>query len=219
MTDKLRVVENSNDKAASGKERILLCAMSLFAEKGFDSVTVRDIAAEADVSVGLINHHFGSKAGLREVVDEYFIERFENFYGDDDQHVEDLPADELISTVDNWVSNISDDWPIMTRYFRRALLEETEWGEKLFRRYFDIVRSSIDRLDAQGRIRPEVDRLWLPFLFIYLETGTMLMDPYIEKVLGRSGFEPELWKRRYHAYSQMIASGVMTRAKEDDRNE
>ena len=47
----------------------------------------------------------------------------------------------------------------------------------------------------------------------------MLMDPYIEKVLGRSGFEPDLWKRRYHAYSLMIAQGVMTRPREDDKDE
>ncbi len=218
MTDKLKVIEGGS-KAAPGKERILMTAMELFAERGYDAVTVRDITAAADVSPALINHHFGSKAGLRDAVDEFFIERFEAFYGDDQDHVEDLEPKEFMSTVESWVSNISDDWPVITRYFRRALLEETEWGEKLFRRYFGIVRGSIDRLDAQGLIRPDVDRLWLPFLFIYLETGTMLMDPYIEKVLGRSGFEPDLWKRRYHAYSRMIAQGVMTQPREDDKDE
>jgi len=93
---------------------------------------------------------------------------------------------------------------------RRALLEETPWGAKLFKRYFDIVRASIDRMDAQGRIRPDVDRLWLPFLFMFLETGTLLMDPYIKQILGQSGFEPDLWRRRYRAYGDMIARGVYT---------
>lgn len=205
MSDpKLTVIES-----LSGKERLLLSAMKLFGESGFDGVSVRDIANDANVSIGLIKHHFGSKEGLRQAVDEYFIKKFESFYGEGDEHVEDLPGKEVLSTVDSWVANITNDWPLFTRYFRRALLEETEWGAELFRRYYDIVRGSIDRLDAQGKIRPEVDHLWLPFLFIFLETGTLLMDPYIEKVLGRSGYDPDLWKRRYRAYSDMIARGVM----------
>ncbi len=205
MTDpKLTVVEN-----LSGKDRLLRSAMKLFGESGFDGVSVRDIAADADVSVGLIKHHYGSKEGLRQAVDEYFIHKFESFYGDDEQHVEDLPGSEALSTVDNWVASVADEWPVFSRYFRRALLEETSWGAALFRRYFELVRGSIDRMDAQGRIRPEVDRLWLPFLFIFLETGTVLMDPYIEKVLGRSGYDPDLWRRRYRAYSDMIARGIM----------
>jgi AcrR family transcriptional regulator len=192
----------------SGKDRILLCAMELFAEKGFDGVTTRDIATKAEVSVGLINHHYGSKEGLRQAVDAYFLEQFERFYGGDGARVEDKAPKEMVRSVDQWIAGIADEWPVFCRYFRRALLEETEWGSALFKRYFEIVRSSIDRLDAQGRIRPDVDRLWLPFLFIFLETGTLLMDPYIKQILGRSGFEEDLWRRRYRAYGDMIARGV-----------
>lgn len=202
---KLELVE-----AASGKQRILLIAMELFAERGFDGVTVRDIAAKADVSVGLINHHYGSKEGLRQAVDEHFIRQFERFYGEGSTRVEDRQGRDFIRSVDEWVSEIAEEWPVFSSYFRRALLEENEWGAALFERYFDIVRSSLDRIDAQGRIRPEVDRLWLPFLFIFLETGTLLMDPYIRRILGRSGFEPDLWRRRYRAYSDLIARGIYT---------
>ena len=57
--------------SSKGKHRLIRVAMQMFADKGFDGITVRDIAAAADVSVGLINHHFGSKDGLREAVDQY----------------------------------------------------------------------------------------------------------------------------------------------------
>lgn len=200
----------------SGKDRILLCAMELFAQRGFDGVTTRDIAAKADVSVGLINHHYGSKEGLRQAVDEYFIAQFERFYEGDDGHVEDQPPREMIRSVDRWVASIGGEWPVFCRYFRRALLEETPWGGALFKRYFELVRGSIDRLDAQGRIRPDVDRLWLPFLFMFLETGTLLMDPYIKQMLGRSGFEEDLWRRRYRAYGDMIARGIYTNAPKEE---
>ena len=208
---KLELVE-----AHSGKDRILTCAMALFGERGFDGVSTRDIAAQAEVSVGLINHHFGSKEGLRLAVDEYFIAQFERFYEGEAGHVEDQAPGDVVRSIDQWVTSIAGEWPMFCRYFRRALLEETTWGAALFKRYFDLVRGSIDRLDAQGKIRPDVDRLWLPFLFMFLETGTLLMDPYIKQVLGRSGFEPDLWRRRYRAYGDLISQGIFQRGSEKE---
>lgn len=53
------------------RERLLEAAKALFAEHGFDGVTVRDICLAANASLALVNYHFGDKAGLYgEVVDE-----------------------------------------------------------------------------------------------------------------------------------------------------
>src|SRR6187200_2645379 len=46
------------------KDKILLAARELFEEKGYDSTSVREIAAKAGVNVALINYHFGSKETL-----------------------------------------------------------------------------------------------------------------------------------------------------------
>ena len=46
--------------------KIADAAWQLFAEKGFEKVTIQDIAASAEVSVGLVYYHFGSKDGLME---------------------------------------------------------------------------------------------------------------------------------------------------------
>jgi AcrR family transcriptional regulator len=52
------------------RDKILTAARELFEEKGFDSTTVREIAAKADVNPALINYHFGSKDGLLEALIE-----------------------------------------------------------------------------------------------------------------------------------------------------
>lgn len=193
---------------SNGKERILDEAMRLFAESGFDSVTVRDIAAAAEVSVGLINHHFGSKEGLREAVDRKFIEQFEEVLNTPPNAVPNMRMDDVYSWVDDWIARHQENWPITAKYFRRALLEESEWGASIFEQFFKIARASVDRMDAAGGLRKDVDRLWLPFLMVYLEIGTLLLDPYISKILGKSGFDPELWKRRHRAYTSLIHRGV-----------
>lgn len=48
--------------------RILDAAESLFADRGFRAVTMRDIAAAAGVELSLTTHHFGSKQTLSERV-------------------------------------------------------------------------------------------------------------------------------------------------------
>ncbi|GAA5128964.1 TetR/AcrR family transcriptional regulator [Haloechinothrix salitolerans] len=46
------------------REQILDCAIRLFGERPYAEVSTTDIAREAGVARGLINHYFGSKRGL-----------------------------------------------------------------------------------------------------------------------------------------------------------
>lgn len=46
------------------EERIFLAAERLFADRGFDGVSVRDIVHEAGVNLAAVSYHFGSKSAL-----------------------------------------------------------------------------------------------------------------------------------------------------------
>lgn len=46
------------------KEHIMNVAVALFAEKGFEGTSIRDLAHEADVNIAMINYYFGSKEKL-----------------------------------------------------------------------------------------------------------------------------------------------------------
>jgi TetR/AcrR family transcriptional regulator, regulator of cefoperazone and chloramphenicol sensitivity len=46
------------------REKILLTALELFAEQGFERATVRQIARKAEVNISAIAYYFGDKAGL-----------------------------------------------------------------------------------------------------------------------------------------------------------
>ena len=53
-----------NDK----QRQIMEKALEVFAEKGFDSASVRDIAQRAEVNVAMISYYFGSKEKLLEAI-------------------------------------------------------------------------------------------------------------------------------------------------------
>lgn len=51
------------------RQRLLKAAARLFAERGFNHVSVRDICKEAGANVASVNYHFGDKMGLyRELI-------------------------------------------------------------------------------------------------------------------------------------------------------
>jgi len=52
------------------KTHIINVAVELFAEKGFEGTSIRDIATKANVNVAMINYYFGSKEKLFECMVE-----------------------------------------------------------------------------------------------------------------------------------------------------
>lgn len=46
------------------KEHIMEVAVALFAEKGYEGTSIRDLACQADVNIAMINYYFGSKEKL-----------------------------------------------------------------------------------------------------------------------------------------------------------
>jgi AcrR family transcriptional regulator len=50
------------------KEHIINNAVELFAEKGFEGTSIRDLAARAEVNVAMVNYYFGSKEKLFEAM-------------------------------------------------------------------------------------------------------------------------------------------------------
>lgn len=53
---------------ASTRDRILDTAEICFAQRGFDGASLREITSLADVNLGAVNYHFGSKSALFEEV-------------------------------------------------------------------------------------------------------------------------------------------------------
>lgn len=201
----------SGRSAQKGRQRLIDTAMELFAERGFDGVTVRDIAREADVSIGLINHHFDSKEGLREAVDAHFIERTSKAVARASRELADADLSKVEEYQRDWIRQYSDEWPRTAAYLRRAITEGSEWGENLFREYYQAISETITRSDAEGKVTDEADRMWLPLLYLFLLIGPLVLDPYIKSMLGRSTYEPEMWGRFQKSMRHLFWYGAAPR--------
>lgn len=69
------LAEQRTEQKQATQARILDSALTLFSERGFDSASVRDIAARAGVTHAMIRLHFGSKAQLWQAAVHHLFNR------------------------------------------------------------------------------------------------------------------------------------------------
>ncbi len=74
MTEQMTAKNTGQRDSARTRENILKAAQVLFARKGYTTVGVREVAAEAGVNATLIRRYFGSKEGLFRAAVEEFLQ-------------------------------------------------------------------------------------------------------------------------------------------------
>lgn len=109
-----------NYKTENSKEKILKAAVKLFAQKGFDGVSIREICKEADINVCMVSYYFGGKKELYQGIIDNLIERQINFaktFVDIDKDISELSYQEkaellLLMTdkfIDFFYANFTSD--------------------------------------------------------------------------------------------------------------
>ena len=64
------------------KQRIMDAAISLFAQKGYAGVGVREIASKADVNIAMISYYFEGKLGILKAIIEEFFSHYSEILSD-----------------------------------------------------------------------------------------------------------------------------------------
>jgi AcrR family transcriptional regulator len=103
----------------TAKARIRNAALDLYAQSGEDRVSLRAVAAEAGVTLGLLQHHFKTKAGLRDAVDRLVVDYFAQAIADVPPH---RSAGEFATARDDAVRRMLADNPPVVNYIRRSVL-------------------------------------------------------------------------------------------------
>ncbi|MFL9484698.1 TetR/AcrR family transcriptional regulator [Chitinophagaceae bacterium LWZ2-11] len=88
------------------KEHIVNVAIELFADRGFEGTSIRDLAAAAGVNIAMVNYYFGSKEKLFEAMVEYkssFIrEKLEAIVNDEGKS----EIEKVDAMIDNYVDRL-----------------------------------------------------------------------------------------------------------------
>ncbi len=155
-------------KSEIRRQQILDSAIEVFAEKGFHSSRVSDIASRAGVAYGLVYHYFDNK---EEILRTIFLERWaiilqiiENNVNESDRRAEDRLRGILVFLIDIYKKNAS-----MVDVIILELLHSPEFMQEEVLRGFQRAVLGIAELVRQGKaageIRDSADANMLAVLF------------------------------------------------------
>jgi TetR/AcrR family transcriptional regulator, regulator of cefoperazone and chloramphenicol sensitivity len=166
----------SSPSDLTARARIREAAIILFADKGIERASIRDIAQAADVSSGLLRHHFGSKEGLRDACDEYVLGR--------------LTAMGSRFTQLQMFDRMSPEALLWQRYMIRSLMDGSPAGAALFDRILEYGEEWLATADFKVRD----PRAFIAVISV-MKMSMFTMRDQLSRVLGVDTGELEGWTR------------------------
>ena len=114
--------KRTRDRAAK-KQALIRAALGLFASKGYEVTTTREIAASAGCAEGLIHRYFKGKAGLLAAMIEHRVSK-EALESSDKLAASPQPrADEFLQLVDREVERMWESRDFLRVFIPRAIVD------------------------------------------------------------------------------------------------
>jgi AcrR family transcriptional regulator len=169
----------------TAKALIRNTALRLFAERGPDAVTVRQVAAAASVSPALVMHHFQSKAGLRAAVDDHVTRAVDAMFDAlaGDRLGEVLTGGYSTSLAAAFLASFPPGSPLPA-YLRRLLLTHDPTGDRVFARWYAESERVLAGLEAEGIARPSINRRIRAAFLLVNDLAALLLARQVGQVCG-----------------------------------
>jgi AcrR family transcriptional regulator len=163
----------------TARARIRDTAIRLFAERGSDGTTIRDITLAAGVSPGLLRHHFGSKEELREVCDAYVLDRLVKIK-------EELVVEGRMASP-GFLPSVHPTILQFYKYVTRALLDGSPRAAAMFDDMVTLTEQWI------GKNAPEVtaDHRAFAAVLVGMQSGMLAMHEHVSRALGADVFSTD----------------------------
>jgi TetR/AcrR family transcriptional regulator, regulator of cefoperazone and chloramphenicol sensitivity len=156
----------------TARARIRDAALALFAERGIDAATIRDIARAAGVSAGLVRHHFGSKEALRDACDSYALDRL--------MRIKEEAVVEGQMTNPAFLPAAHPTILLLYRYFARSLVDGSPAAAALFDHMVDLAEEWLARHHPGQFADPRA----YSAVLVAMQTGMLAMHEHLSRALG-----------------------------------
>ncbi|MCV7068796.1 TetR/AcrR family transcriptional regulator [Mycolicibacterium farcinogenes] len=174
----------ARDEDLTAKARIRNAALDLYAKHGQDRISLRAIASEAGVTLGLVQHHYKTKAGLRDAVDQLVVDYFADALAEvpDTDHPNGLAA-----ARDEAVRRMLEANPPVVNYVRRALLDPSGENLHLLDVLVELTERELSALRKSGRASTKRRQSTQIVAVLVRQMGDMLLAPLVDAVWDRMG--------------------------------
>lgn len=185
-------------------------ALRRFAEQGIAATTLRLIADDAGVSIGLVQHRYGTKERLVEAVDEHVLKVVRTELALDASHRRESGAEQTVEDTGRRVRNLVGEYPEVVDYLARAMIDDTPLGTRAFDALFEVERERWGRRADQGQLQPDVvDVTWAALNPLLLALGTIILRRHVERQLPEPFTKPSQLQRWEQSVNALLRQGQM----------
>ncbi|MEN4446326.1 helix-turn-helix domain-containing protein [Mycobacterium sp. SM3041] len=188
----------------TSREMIIEAALTVFAERGTQAATLKNVADAAGVSVGRVQHHFKAKEDLIAAVDDHAIDalaaKIQN---------PDAPPEETLVAMGHRFTEVISEKPHVLEYICMQMLEPEGVGETIFDGMFAISEAQRVHFEKMGLTREDLDPEWGALLPLIVRAGTILFRKHIERHIPGAFLEPENLRRWDEAVTALIRHGQL----------
>ncbi|MDO5752907.1 TetR/AcrR family transcriptional regulator [Arthrobacter sp.] len=168
----------------TAKARIRNAALSLFARHGVEGTSMRAIATAADVTVGLVAHHFGTKDGLREAVDAFVVSLFVDTLKSTTMTGS---ARQIVALRDAAVAEMLQANPTIVDYLRRSLLTGTGQPGDVLSRLVTLTAEQTRALRGSGLASTDRSVTEQTVTTIVRQFGRLFLQPLVNRIVDELG--------------------------------
>lgn len=163
---------------------LISTATRLFAESGLNGVSVRELSAEAGVSISMISYYFGGKDGLYSSVLQEQFACFEYMQTIKEKNAE--PLDKIEEYI-RWSIQRNRDYPFLLRYYTSELTNPTRYFnaivqpalEKALHILIEIIKEGIDSKRFREELNPEDTALAMAGMVNYYFLSTLATQGFV----------------------------------------
>jgi TetR/AcrR family transcriptional regulator len=166
------------------KATLLSTATRLFAERGLNGVSIRELSTEAGVSISMISYYFEGKEGLYSSV---LQEQFSCFdYIKTIKERDSGPLDKIEEYI-RWSIQRNRDFPHLLRYYTSELTNPTRYFsaivqpalENALHILVDIIQEGIDTKQFRKELNPEDTALAMAGMVNYYFLSTLATQGFV----------------------------------------
>jgi AcrR family transcriptional regulator len=161
----------------TARARIRNVALAHFAERGAKATTIRGVAHDAAVSPGLVQHHFGTKDGLRQACDAYVSEYLR-------RGVKQGVTERAIGDP-GFLAATYQSAPTIMRYLARSLIDDSPAAAAMFD---EIVAQTEHHLT--GSDSETADTRGQAAVFAAMKLGVVVLHQHLSRALGTDSLAP-----------------------------
>ena len=177
--------------------------MQGFAHHGVKATSIRDVAAAAGVSSGLVQHYFPSKAALRAAVDEHVNEVARAAL-----EVRGVEGDVIEDIAERLTALVSEHF-LALLYVARGVAEQDEAALSIFATLTELCRKQLAVLERDGMLREGLDLEWAALHTVLINLATVILEPGVSRRLGRPFLTRRQVQRWKEATTALFVSGEL----------